>query len=102
MANDNLQDWTALRLDGRDNLATALRDLKAGAIPQLPGCNSPVLQDAIARGHKFALNDIAEGDHALKYGQAIGIALTGIAAGEHVHLHNIEGLAGRTERKKGA
>lgn len=90
--------WTALRLDEADNVATALRDLSAGAVPRIAGCDAPTLVDAIARGHKFALSTIGAGEHAVKYGQAIGVALSEIAPGAHVHLHNLEGLAGRHER----
>ena len=45
---------------------------------------------------------IGAGEHAVKYGQAIGVALSDIAPGAHVHLHNLEGLAGRRERHGGA
>ncbi|MFP1528497.1 SAF domain-containing protein [Escherichia coli] len=41
-----------------------------------------------ARGHKFALTDIAKGANVIKYGLPIGYALADIAAGEHVHAHN--------------
>jgi altronate dehydratase small subunit len=30
-----------------------------------------------------------------KYGQMIGRASAAIAAGEHVHVHNVEGVRGR-------
>lgn len=100
---DNRDDvWTALRLEEADNVATALRDLPAGAVPRIAECDAPALQDAIARGHKFALAAIGAGEHAVKYGQAIGVALSDIAPGAHVHLHNLEGLAGRRERHGGA
>lgn len=102
MNGDEDSVWTALRLDAADNVATALRDLPAGAVPRIAGCDAPALQDAIARGHKFALSVIDAGEHAVKYGQAIGVALGEIAPGEHVHLHNLEGLAGRRERHGGA
>ena len=102
MATDDKPRWTALRIHRNDNVATALCDLPAGTGPQVPDCDAPTLRDAIARGHKFALAPIAAGDHAVKYGQAVGVALSDIAPGEHVHLHNIEGLAGRAERHRNA
>lgn len=92
--------WTALRLTAQDNVATALRDLTAGMVPRLPECDAPALVNSIARGHKFALTAISAGNRIVKYGQPIGIALVDIAPGEHVHLHNIEGLAGRAERHR--
>ena len=43
----------------------------------------------IALGHKFALDDIKEGDYVIKYGQKIGIATSNILQGEWIHTHNI-------------
>jgi altronate hydrolase len=40
-------------------------------------------------GHKFAVRPIREGDAVSKYGQIIGFAGRAIAAGEHVHVHNV-------------
>ena len=101
---DGVQDseaaWTAIRLEPGDNVATALRDLTAGTRPRMAEGAAPVLVEAIARGHKLALEPIAAGDHVLKYGQPIGVATQAIAAGAHVHLHNLEGLAGRDQRKR--
>ena len=37
--------WTALRLDEADNVATALRDLSAGAVPRIAGEVRVVLRD---------------------------------------------------------
>lgn len=41
-------------------------------------------------GHKLAFRSIAAGDKILKYGASIGSATRDIAAGEHVHLHNMK------------
>jgi len=43
-------------------------------------------------GHKVAVRDIAAGDAVRKYGQKIGVATHAIAAGSHVHVHNLDGL----------
>ncbi len=43
----------------------------------------------VPRGHKVALVDLPEGAAVRKYGQTIGIASRPIAAGEHVHEHNL-------------
>ncbi len=40
-------------------------------------------------GHKVALRDIAAGAEVVKYGVVIGRAQADIAAGEHVHVHNV-------------
>ncbi len=42
-----------------------------------------------ADGHKYARRDIAEGEAVIKYGLPIGRATRAIAAGEHVHVHNV-------------
>lgn len=46
-------------------------------------------ENSIPRGHKIALNDIAEGQYIYKYGFPIGIATKNIAKGEWVHSHNL-------------
>jgi len=81
-----------------DNVATAVRDLAAGERAQVSGCGETgavELKSAIPLGHKFALRDIAGGREVIKYGETIGVATSVIRRGEHVHLHNVEGLRGR-------
>ena len=41
-------------------------------------------------GHKYALRAIAAGENVIKYGMPIGHATKDIAAGEHVHVHNVK------------
>jgi (2R)-sulfolactate sulfo-lyase subunit alpha len=41
-------------------------------------------------GHKLAIRDIAAGDTIIKYGVDIGRAVAPIAAGEHLHVHNVK------------
>lgn len=49
-------------------------------------------------GHKYALTDIKEGENVIKYGSPIGHAICHIAAGEHVHTHNVKtNLCGNLE-----
>ena len=50
-----------------------------------PSDNVEVRED----GHKYALRAIAEGENIVKYGMPIGHAVAAIAAGEHVHTHNL-------------
>jgi len=42
-----------------------------------------------ADGHKYALRTIAADENVIKYGMPIGHATCAIAAGEHVHTHNL-------------
>jgi altronate hydrolase len=61
-----------LLLQPEDDVAVALRDL-----------------DGVPRGHKVAVRALAEGAPIRKYGQVIGVATAPIAAGDHVHTHNL-------------
>ena len=79
-------------------MATAVRDLAVGERAQVSGggeTGAVELKSAIPLGHKFALRDIAGGREVIKYGETIGVATSVIRRGEHVHLHNVEGLRGR-------
>jgi len=73
-------------------VATALIDLAAGEVvillSQEQNREVTLLQD-IRLGHKFALQDIAEGENIFKYGMPIGRATRAIRAGEHIHTHNL-------------
>lgn len=77
----------AIRVHEADNVATAIADLAAGDAP-LADTNIHAAV-AIGRGHKIALAPIARGEAVIKYGFTIGTATTDIAAGEHVHSHNL-------------
>lgn len=41
-------------------------------------------------GHKVALEDLAEGDTIVKYGEDIGKMVGPAARGAHVHTHNLK------------
>lgn len=79
---------TALRVHPADSVATCLSDAAAGERVQIEG-QAIALIGAIPRGHKFALAPIARGAAVIKYGFPIGVATTDIAAGAHVHSHNL-------------
>ncbi|TWH78872.1 D-altronate dehydratase [Novosphingobium taihuense] len=53
------------------------------------GSAEVVLTHDIAQGHKLALRDHAPAEPVIKYGLQIGRATQAIAAGEHVHVHNL-------------
>lgn len=85
---------TTIVLNARDNVANALVDLHAGEtvrveVPEHGEVLIELKQD-IPLGHKLALRPIALGEPAIKYGVPIGTATRAIAAGEHVHVHNLE------------
>jgi len=81
----------AIVVDGRDNVATAIRDLKAGDCVRMEGGDVTLVSD-VPFGHKFALVDIAQGEYVIKYGAWIGRATEDIPRGAHVHVHNVEDI----------
>ena len=74
-----------LQIHPRDNVAVALTDLQAGF-----NADGVVLKEAVGRGHKFAITDIAAGDMVIKYGAPIGHATCAVASGEWVHTRNLK------------
>jgi hypothetical protein len=83
-----------LVISERDNVATALQPLQPGQVITVPGCTVTVAEP-IASGHKVALRAIAIGEAVMKYGSPIGTASAAIAAGAHVHTHNVASSRGR-------
>jgi altronate dehydratase len=83
-----------LVISERDNVATALQALEPGRLLTLAGGELAV-RDAVPSGHKIALRPIRSGEAVVKYGSPIGLATTEIAAGAHVHTHNLESTRGR-------
>lgn len=77
----------AIKIHSRDNVAVALRDLEAGSTVELSDV-AVTLQQEIGRGHKFALQPIAQRDLVIKYGLPIGHATQPIAEGEVIHSQN--------------
>jgi altronate dehydratase small subunit len=84
-----------------DNVATCLIYLEAGQIAEVTANGkrmSVTPKSDIPFGHKIALVDIAAGGEVLKYAEVIGIASQPIAAGEHVHVHNVESIRARGDK----
>ncbi len=70
-----------VRLSDADNVVTAVTPLEIGqegAVQLIP------------RGHKLATQEIPKGAPVIKYAQVIGFAAEDIAAGAHVHTHNLD------------
>ncbi|HEY0395437.1 MAG TPA: UxaA family hydrolase [Candidatus Elarobacter sp.] len=87
-------DGAALRLKDDDDVAVALRPLAPGQAVRFAGVPVAVAAE-IPTGHKFAVRPIGAGALIRKYGQVIGRATGAIPAGQHVHVHNVEGTRGR-------
>lgn len=85
---------SALVISAADNVATALESLEPGRTLQVAG-RALVTREAVPSGHKVAIVDIEAGQPVIKYGSPIGVATTSIAAGMHVHTHNLSSSRGR-------
>lgn len=81
-------DRRLLRLSPEDNVLVLLAPIGAGDMFTTGGARIRVAS-ALPLGHKVAARDIAAGEKILKYGVSIGSATQAIAAGEHVHTHNL-------------
>ena len=88
----------AIRLDAADNTATVLHDVTAGdslRVRRRAGLETIVAAQPIPLCHKISLSAIKAGEAVTKFGQQIGVATTDIAAGTHVHVHNITSCRGK-------
>ena len=91
----------ALVMNIGDNVATAVRSLKRDETVGIEigeDTASVVLLSDIPFGHKLAIKDIGRGEKIVKYGETIGQSVAVIHRGEHVHVHNVEGLRGRGDK----
>src|SRR5260221_4059064 len=75
-----------LRLHPDDPIAIAIEPLAPG---ERLAPDGPATIEKIPRGHKVALGSIAAGADICRFGQVIGVATADIAAGAHVHSHNL-------------
>lgn len=87
----NPKDNVATLIDpgGEADITVELRGEKSGKV---------MLKQPIPFGHKVALADVPPGGDVLKYGMVVGEATAAIAAGEHVHVHNVDSKRGRGDR----
>ena len=87
MAHKNFET-TAIRLHESDDVAVLKHPVHSGDTISSDSFEIRVAQ-SIGPGHKLALHEVADGAPVRKYGQIIGFAQGRIAAGEHVHTHNL-------------
>ena len=73
-----------LRLHPHDDVLIATRSLVPGERVE-----DVVVRDAVPSGHKVAARAMEAGAPIRRYNQLIGLASAPIAAGAHVHLHNL-------------
>ena len=79
----------AIRVHPRDNVAVLAADVPTGSAVRLADGTEVRSVEAIARGSKVALIPIPRGEAVIRYGEEIGRATADIAAGQHVHTHNL-------------
>ena len=79
----------AVLLHERDDVAIARLPLGPGIVLRLPEGHLIKTQQRIHAGHKLALRDLAQDQPVIRYGSIIGFASQPIAAGSHVHTHNL-------------
>ena len=75
---------TYIRLHPADDVVIARSQLMSGN--QIEGV---AVRGLIPPGHKIATRAMAAGEPVRRYNQIIGFASQAIAAGEHVHVHNL-------------
>ncbi len=74
-----------IRLHAADDVLIARAQLIGGA-----SIENITAKGLIPAGHKVATHAMAVGDPVRRYNQIIGFASKAIAAGEHVHTHNLD------------
>jgi altronate dehydratase small subunit len=108
MSHEITEGADSLVMNEKDDVATVLRDMPVGESMRYrrgESLETLVLLNPIAFGHKVAITPIKQGADVYKYGDIIGRATQNIEPGEHVHVHNIEGVRGRGDlahKNKGA
>ena len=77
-------------IDPQDNVAVAVEPIRKGeAVEARSGPLGVTAREDVTIYHKIAIRPIAKGEPVVKYGEHIGLAKTDIAAGSHVHTHNV-------------
>jgi hypothetical protein len=86
-----------------DNVLVLSAPIHAGQVLTIDGQVVTAGAD-VGVGHKLARRALAVGDKVLKYGAPIGSITTPVAAGGHVHLHNMKSdyIASHTRQATGA
>ena len=75
-----------IRLHPQDDVVIARLEIASGTLLARENVRAAAL---IPASHKIAVRPIAKGKPAHRYNQIIGFATRDIAAGEHVHVHNL-------------
>ena len=82
-----MSDPLVIRIHPADDVVIARHQLVGGTVLASEGVTVIGL---VPPGHKIAVRAIAQGAPVRRYNQIIGTAKQAIAAGQHVHTHNLE------------
>ncbi|QQB32449.1 UxaA family hydrolase [Achromobacter deleyi] len=82
-------DPQLLLISPEDNCLIVRHALPAGARVQLED-GSAVIAAPLGLGHKLARRAMPAGEKILKYGAIIGSLTAAVAAGDHIHTHNLD------------
>jgi hypothetical protein len=83
-------ETNAVLVNPKDNIAVAIKEIKAGETVTGIGDLELQANEDIMRNHKVAIAEVAENEPVLKYGERIGFASQPIRAGDWVHSHNLK------------
>jgi len=83
-------ETNAVLVNPKDNIAVAIKEIKAGETVTGIGDLELQANEDIMRNHKVAIAEVAENEPVLKYGEKIGFASKPIRAGDWVHSHNLK------------
>src|SRR5579872_3075037 len=78
-----------LRIHKNDNVLIVVADIHVGDRDTIDG-KEVVFHQEIPIGHKVAARSIQTREKVYKCGVPIGSAKSDVAAGEHIHLHNLK------------
>ncbi|MBI4473386.1 MAG: UxaA family hydrolase [Acidobacteria bacterium] len=79
----------------KDQVGVVVRDITKGEklegwVMEDDSTVTVTVNKDIPLGHKVAINSVKKGERVIKYGVSIGKATGDIAAGDHVHTHNLK------------
>jgi hypothetical protein len=83
-------ETNAVLVNPKDNIAVAIKEIKAGETVTGIGDLELQANEDIMRNHKVAIAEVAENEPVLKYGERIGFASQPIRVGDWVHSHNLK------------
>jgi len=92
-----------LVLHSRDNVAIALTDIDARTLVRVKVGDQNIeliVKQQIPFAHKFAIENIEEGQPVYRYGEIIGRAVKPIRVGQYVHTHNLESVRGKAGQQQ--